>query len=410
MIEFLEVDNLETAVDKLYRECAKTDFATLQEEVLLLNSLDRILSEDLISEVEVPNFNRSTVDGYAVVAIDTNAASDTVPVILNVVGSVEMGMEYKGKVNSSECVYVPTGGMIPDGAGAVVMIEDTEQISENKIVVYKSIGEGKNIVVSGDDVKKEDLILHKGKKITPYDIGLLSSVGIEKFKVYNKLNVTIISTGDELISDKEKLSKGKVLDINSNLLESMAIENGLNVTGKYLLQDNEKDLENAITNSMGSSDIILISGGSSKGKKDLTSFVIDKVSSSGVLTHGIAIQPGKPTITSFDEKSKTMIIGLPGHPIASAILFRLVVLKVIDKIRKVSHRERTCTGILTENVPASQGRATIQLVNIDDNFNIIPLFGKSGLIHRMSKSDGYVLIDRNKEGYNKGEKVKVYYL
>ena len=162
MIEFLEVDNLDTAIEKLYTECVKTDFASLQEEVLLLNSLDRILSEDLISEVEVPNFNRSIVDGYAVVSSDTNAASDTVPVILNVVGSVEMGMEYKGRVNSSECVYVPTGGMIPDGAGAVVMIEDTEQISENKIVVYKSIGEGKNIVVSGDDVKKEDLILQKG--------------------------------------------------------------------------------------------------------------------------------------------------------------------------------------------------------------------------------------------------------
>ena len=410
MIEFLEVDNLETAVDKLYRECAKTDFATLQEEIFIADSLNRILSKDLISDIEVPNFNRSTVDGYAVVSSDTNAASDTVPVILNVLGSVEMGDVYKGKINASECVYVPTGGMIPDGANAVVMIEDTEQISENKIVVYKSIGEGKNIVVAGDDVKKGNVILHNGKIITPYDIGLLSSVGIDKINTYKKLNITIISTGDELISDKSKLTKGKVLDINSNLLESVAVENGFNVINKYLIKDSAEDLENTIKNALNVSDIILISGGSSKGKKDLSSLVIDKISDKGVLTHGIAIQPGKPTITSFNENSKTMIIGLPGHPIASVILFKLVVLSVIDKIRNVVSREKTCIGTLTENVPSSPGRATIQLVNIDDNFNIIPLFGKSGLIHRMSKSDGYIILDRNREGYNKGEKVKVYYL
>ncbi len=409
MIDLLKVDNLDEAINKLYEECQKNNFCNSFDCIEINESLGRILYEDIVSNINVPNFDRSIVDGYALLASDTNAASDSVPVLLKLVGESFMGEECKATISSGECVYVPTGAMIPNGADACIMIENTEKVG-NDIVVYSSVGTGKNIIKIGDDVKSGEIILKKGTVLSPYDIGYLSSVGVKKIKVFKNPRIAIISTGDELISNGDELSKGKVIDINTSLLTNLSINNNFEIVGYDLLRDSEEDLENTIVKYLNISDFIVISGGSSKGKKDATSKIIDKVSSSGVLTHGIAIKPGKPTITGFDNKTNTALIGLPGHPVASAVLFDLLICSVYRKLTGVIKKPHTCSGIMSENLPASPGRLTIQLVNIDSNYNVYPIYGKSGLIHTLSMADGYIIIEKDNEGINKQDKVKVFYL
>lgn len=410
MIDLLKVDSLDETVKKLYNECISGNFSVDFEEINVSESFGRILAEDVISGIDVPEFDRSVVDGYAVVAKDTEGANDTIPTILNIVGESTMGNPQDIEIKNGECVYVPTGAMLPKGATACIMIENTENVTSDKIAVYESVAEGKYVIHTGDDIKKGAIALKKGHIIKAADMGFLSSIAVYKVKVYKKLNITIISTGDELVDEQDKYSFGKVRDVNTYLLIGLSKKYNLNVVNKYLLKDDEKLLEDTIKKALNESNIVVSSGGSSKGKKDVSSVVIDRVSTSGVLTHGIAIKPGKPTITAFDKNTKTILIGLPGHPVASAVLFKLVVISVIYKLMNVDENEYTCEGIITENIPASPGRMTIQLVKIDKDYNIIPIYGRSGLIHTLAIADGFIKLDMNQEGLNKGSKVKVYYL
>lgn len=409
MIDLFKVDSLEEAIQKLYNECVNNGFVIDKEEIDVCCSLDRVLAEDVVSQDNVPNFDRSVVDGYAVVAKDTEAATDTIPTFLNVIGESFMGESCDIEMNSGECVYVPTGSMLPKGATACVMVENTENITDKKIAVYSSVADGKNVIKIGDDIKKDDILLKKGKILTPADIGYISSVK-GKVKVYKKPNITIISTGDELIDCSETLIKAKIRNTNTNALINLSKKYGLNVLNNYTLKDDEKLLEDTIKSAMGNSDIVVVSGGSSKGKKDASSMVIDRLSSSKVLTHGIAIKPGKPTITSYDNKTNTILVGLPGHPTAAYILFKLVVVEVVYRLMGSKIKDILCEGIITENLPASPGRKTIQLVNIDKDFNVTAIYGRSGLTRILSLADGYIIIDLNQEGINKGSKVLVHYL
>lgn len=410
MIDLLKVDSLEEAVKKLYNECVNNKFNIGIEEVPVKDSLNRILAEDILSKIDVPEFNRSTVDGYAVVAKDTEGANDSIPTFLDKVGESFMGEVTDIEIKNGECVYVPTGGMLPKGATACIMIEHTENITDDKIAIYESVAEGKYVIKKGDDIKINEVALKSGHIIKPADMGFLSSIAVDKIKVYKKLNITIISTGDELINENDKNCFGKIRDVNTNLLIGLSYKYNLNVIGTYLLKDDEKLIENTIRDAMKNSDIVVISGGSSKGKKDTSSLVIGRLTSSGVLTHGIAIKPGKPTITAYDKNTNTIVVGLPGHPVASAVLFKLVLIDVIYKLMKVYENEYTCEGTMTENIPASPGRMTFQLVNIDKDYNVTPIYGRSGLIHTLSLADGFIKMEINQEGINRGEKVKAYYL
>ena len=409
MIDLLNVDSLEETIQKLYNECVNNGFDIDIEEIDVKDSLNRVLAEDVLASVDVPNFDRSVVDGYAVIAKDTEAATDTIPAFLNVVGESFMGQSCDIEINNGECVYVPTGAMLPKGATACVMVEYTENITDKKIAVYSSVADGKNVIKKGDDIAKGTVLLTKGKRLTPADIGYLSCM-VGKIKVYRELNITIISTGDELIDYKDELTLGKIRNTNTNAIINLSRKYGLNVLNNYVLKDDEKLLEDTIKSAIQNSDVVVVSGGSSKGKKDASSIVIDRLTSSKVLTHGIAIKPGKPTITSYDNKTKTIVVGLPGHPTAAYILFQLVVVEVINRLMNVKNHDLVCEGTITENLPASPGRKTIQLVNIDEKFNVTPIYGRSGLTRILSMADGYIIIDTNQEGINKGDRVKVYYL
>ena len=302
-MNLLEVDTLQQAVEKIKSSLSEISFET--EEVSLKEAYGRVLAGDIVSRENIPDFRRSTVDGYGVVAADTQGASESVPSILEITGQVLMGRPAEKEVHPGECMYVPTGGMVPEGADAVVMIEHTEIFGETEgeehpetgeLMVYSSLPAGLNVVQTGEDIARGDMVIPAGKKLTARDLAAMTALGYPTVSVYRRPVVAIISTGDEVLPVEETPGMGQVRDINSYGIMGLAMEEGFEIGSMELLKDEEKLLEEAVAKAMELADIVLVSGGSSKGKKDATAKVIDSLADPGVLTHGIALKPGKPTI------------------------------------------------------------------------------------------------------------------
>jgi len=408
-MEFLKVDTLETAREKLL-ESAKNHFIYTETRTLD-NTPGCIAAEDVFAIEDVPAFRRSTVDGFAVLAADTAATGDSIPVFLTLKGHVDIGQAATISIGRGECVDVPTGGMVPDGADAVVMVEYTEPFGMDGISISKSAAYGENIVLPGEDTKIGDLLLKRGKRMTPQDIGILAACGVINVLVYVPPKVTIISTGDELVdaAQNQPCAMGKVRDINSHAIAALARKHDFDVLDTSVLPDDEAILTQAIEAAMQASDIVIVSGGSSKGKKDLTRPIFDKVSKLGVYTHGIAIKPGKPTILGYDDTTSTLLVGLPGHPVSAMMVFELLLGWVLQSVTGC----RAAFAIparLSSNIASSPGKLTCwpcQLNHEADGYIAKPIFGKSGLITTLTQADGYFTTPRNIEGLPKGHVVMV---
>ncbi len=406
-MRLLTVDTLEDAIDKLWKYIEKMPVNT--EEIM--TSLEgRVLAEDIVSPLNVPHFRRSTVDGYAVKAIDTQGASESIPTFLSVINEVEMGEISDCQINAGECVYVPTGGAVPEGADAMVMVEYCELFDGQDVAIYQSSAVGKDIVQIGEDVKKGELLLKKGTVLSPKSIGVLASIGKAVVKVYKPFSVTIISTGDEIREPGSDIVDGGVYDINTYALASEARAMGIVINNKYVLKDDEELLRKTIMDEIKISDIVVTSGGSSKGKKDVTAKVIGEIASSGILTHGIALRPGKPTITAFDEESQTILVGLPGHPVAALLVFKLLVEELYERKLEIVKDKFEVQATIATNIANSPGRMSAQLVELtreENTYIATPILGKSGLMTTLTKSHGYVIMDRNSEGLQQGQTVFV---
>lgn len=362
----------------------------------------RILAEDIYAKIDVPTFNRSTVDGYAVRAKDTNGASDTMPMLLKNLGEVEMGEDTSIVIKEDTCCYVPTGGLVPQGADAMVMIEYTEDF-DGEIAVLKTITPLQNIVHKGDDVNAGHKILSKGTKLTSRHIGVLAATGIFDVLVYTPIRVSIISTGDELITTEQALNRGEVFDINTHTIKQHCKVFDLHVINTFVLKDDYQLIKKTMSSCISQSDIMIISGGSSVGHKDYTADIIDDLAGGqGVLIHGLAIKPGKPTIVGkVDEK---LVIGLPGHPVSALMVFDQLMRMYLSNISDYS--PKTKQGYLTQNIHSAPGKATFVMVRTDDN--VTPILGKSGMITLLSNADGYIKINANDEGLDQGDQVTVY--
>lgn len=407
-MKLFQVDSLKEAQDKLFLHMNGRQLAT--ERLSFEMASGRILAEDVFSAENVPAFARSTVDGYAVCASDTAAATDSIPAFLQLVGQVQMGKETSLCVGPGQCVEVPTGGMLPKGASAVVMFEYCEGFGEQGIAVYHGVAQGENTVLPGEDIKKNDIVLHRGTVLGPRHIGALAAAGVCQVTVYCPLRLAILSTGDEVKAVHAALSFGEVHDINTHALTALAQRSGYFVVRTGLLADDESAIEKAVRHSMADCDVILISGGSSKGKKDATRNIIDAVAYPGVFTHGIAMKPGKPTILGADTASKTILGGLPGHPVAAMIVFEQLFSALYRKMAGSLPPPPT-TARLSTNVAASPGMHTCLPVRLErgaQGWAAVPVFGKSGLITTLCHADGYTGIDRNREGLNAGETVEVH--
>lgn len=409
-MKLLKVDTLEMGIEKLYNTYLHSQENPETEIIPLVKAFGRVLAEDVISNEEIPGFNRSVVDGYAVKALETAGCTDNMPVFLQVVGEVEMGKEPPCKLERGQCMYVPTGGMIPEGVDAVAMVEHCQPFGADQMAIYSPLSYGRNMVFAGDDVSLGQKVLDTGKVITPADMGLLSSLGKTEISVYKQWKVYIISTGDEVVSPDDSPAFGQVRDVNTYGLIGETQRLGFEVVGFELIKDDYELLKSKAEAAKETCDVVLISGGSSKGKKDATAQVIEDITGE-ILTHGLAVKPGKPTILAFEKESKTIYAGLPGHPVAALLLFRLVIgglwqrLCGTEKVANVVPLK----GKMAVNLAASPGRKTFQLVKLEGEW-VTPILGKSGLIRTMSEADGYIVLDVNDEGINKGEEIEVWLL
>ena len=410
-MKFFTVDTLEEARGKL-RERFKdwkpeTKKITPGEISCITERI--ILADDLYAVSDIPGFRRSIVDGYAVIAADTAAAGDAIPVFLKLAGTVEMGKSAGFSIRGGECAYVPTGGMLPDGADAVVMIEHSENIGKN-IAIYEAVAQGAGMAEAGEDLRKGELLLHKGSLIRPQELGAMAAAGVTEFSFFAPLKLSLISTGDELVPPEKNPGPGEIRDINTQALKALASKRGFQVISARVLPDDEARLEAALREAIVTCDVVAVSGGSSQGEKDFTAEVINKVSKPGVFTHGLALKPGKPTILGWDDESKTLLAGLPGHPSAAMIVFELIFGWLIDELFQC-RRPFPIPARISCNVPGSPGRALCQPVMLHlegDRYTAEPVFGKSGMISILTKADGYILVDLNKEGLKKDEPVLVH--
>lgn len=376
------------------------------ELVSLRAAMGRILAEDIAATEYVPDFDRSTVDGYAVRARDTFGCSDAIPAILPVQGEVFMGEGAEFALNPEECVAVPTGGAVPKGADSVVMIEFTEDYGDGTIGVGKSVAPGQNMIFRGDDVFPGKVILKKGRVLSSQDIGALAAIGRVQVPVVKKLTVGVISTGDELVPPEVTPAPGQVRDVNSPMLEAMLGAFGVNVVNYGIVIDNEAQLREMVEKAVAECDTVLLSGGSSVGVKDAACRIIESMGS--LLLHGIAIKPGKPTI--LGKTGRKALVGLPGHPVAAYFITRLFVLPLLSRLMDKKQESYTVTAKVTENIGANHGRAQYQCCRLerkDGELFASPIRGKSGLITTLAGADGYFCIDRDCEGLPKFAEIQV---
>lgn len=388
-----------TSVDKT-KEIIKENINNFRETetISLIDSQGRILSKDIYSNEDVPAFNKSTVDGYSVKSSNVNGASETIPVILNGLEEVVMGKEYSNELLDGYCIYTPTGGMVPLGADGVVMIEYSQKLG-NETFIERGVAPGENIIYKGEDIKSGDLLVPKNANLTPEKIGSLAAAGKINIEVYKKLNFSIISTGDEIISNDEDISKGQVRDINTYTLASAIKSFGGHIESLSVARDTLKEITDSIANALKLSDIVILSGGSSVGTKDFTIKAIEKLGGN-VLVHGISLKPGKPTILATINNK--LVVGLPGHPVSALIVFRALFEEILTM------RKPTSTKLaIGKNVHSTPGRTTYQAVSIEGE-TVLPIYGKSGVISLLSKADGYIVIPSYIEGISSGEVVEVF--
>ena len=397
----LEVVALEDARAAVTARFASMGLAV--QKVPLSEAVGRVIAHDIVAEEGVPPFDRSTVDGFAVVASDTFGCSDALPALLELAGEVDMGAEPTCACAPGACVRVPTGGQVPAGADAVVMLEYCEEYGDGTIGVARSVAPGENIVFRNDDVKPGQLLIAEGTPLQPHHVGTLASLGMTCCDVRAQRLVGIISTGDEIVPVDVEPVASQMRDVNAPMLGAAVSASGAACVRFPIVPDDYDALLSMVDKAMGVCDIVLVSGGSSAGQKDNTARVLSTFGE--MLFHGIAVKPGKPTMCA-DVKGKP-VFGLPGHPVAAYFMF----LELVRPLLQGDPRSATVQARLSAGVPSNHGRSEFvgaRLDRVEDGWLAVPVRGKSGLISQLSMADGYFVVDRNQEGLAVGSTVEVH--
>ncbi len=382
------------------------------EKVPLEESLHRILAEEIISTINLPEFPRSTVDGFALKAKDTYGASEKNPGLVRVVKEILMGEVSDLEIHGGEAVKVATGGMVPRGADAVEMMEYTEWVDSQTLHLSKTLSPLENVIQKGEDIKVGESLLSKGHRIRPQDMGLMAAIGKTSAQVFLKPRVGIISSGDEIISIGKTPNPGEIRDINRYTITSMVKESGGIPIFLGIAKDQFSSLKEKTEKAFEESDMVIVTGGSSVGVLDLTLEVLQSFAGAELIAHGISVRPGKPTlIAHIDGKP---FLGLPGHPVSAMVVFHLFgkpILKTLSGVltEEVFH-QRKLKARASRNIPSVAGRedyARVKLEERDGTVWAYPLFGKSGAIAHLVQADGLLKIGINEEGIEEGEEADV---
>ena len=401
-MDLLDVKSIKEAINLQVKAMEKLNFKrkiTIDSK----ESLGYILAEPLVSKDDLPNFRKSTMDGYAINYKDSQGASDTIPSMLKLVEEIEIGEVPQKKLRRGELSKIYTGGMVPEGADAVIPIEYTERLSDKLVSISKPMAFMENVIDIGDDSKAGDIYENIGKVIDPETIALAASLGYDKITVYEKLKAKVLSTGDEIIPISSKLMPAKSRDVNSYMISSLLRDMGIDVVETKHLADDKENIKRELEEDI---DLIVISGSSSKGNKDFVPTIAESLDP-GIIYHGISIKPGKPTSLSINKN--TLILGLPGNPVSSYAVFRAVFEKAYNEFYEIDERLKVKCK-LNRNISAKSAKTMIVLVDIknkEDELIATPIFGFSNNISLLKKAKGYIVIDEYSEGLRENEYVWV---
>jgi molybdenum cofactor synthesis domain-containing protein len=374
---------------------------TRTEAVPIDDAVNRVLAEDLVAVMNVPPFNRAAMDGYAVKAKDTFGAGQFKPKVFKMIGEIHAGESPDKQINNGECLQISTGAVMPGGANAVIMVEDTER-EGNDIKVFKSITPGSNVGKMGEDIKEGAVVLKAGVLLDAAKVGVLASQGLSSVNVYEKPKIAVLPTGEEVIAAGKKLKPGQLYDINSHTIAALVGAHGGTPVKINIAGDKKEELRAAIKEAL-KSDIIVLSGGSSVGERDLLVDVIDMWGE--ILFHGVQVKPGKPTIFAMIEGKP--LLGMPGYPTSCLINSYLFLIPAIRKMARLPFRKGdTVKAKLARRVPGSTGRRqflTVKLVGDE----AVSVFKESGAITSIAEADGYIEIPENIDLLEKGDIVTV---
>ncbi|MDN5352449.1 MAG: molybdopterin molybdotransferase [Clostridiales bacterium] len=405
-MEFFKIVSLKEAKEKVMQSEYRLDLST--ERISISESLNRYASKAVQASLLLPPFSRSTVDGYAVAVQDVMGASESIPAMLTLGKEIRMGQTAGELLEIGEAVYVPTGGMVPENAEGVVMIEYTEKLDDETVLIQKPLAYGENIINKGDDLKPGDVLIEEGERISGRDMGMIAGAGISEVDAFVPIKVAIFSTGDEIIDCDVASKDGEIYDINGYALKGEVERLGCRVISKEIIKDNFDRLRAGVEKALGEADLIMLSGGSSVGTRDFTQAVIDSFEDGELLFHGISIKPGKPTMVG--KIGKKLVFCLPGHPTASALVFQELVKPYILSAFHSTQSGLEVHAAITENLHAAPGKDNfipVELISDEKGFRAKPLLGKSGLFSIMADASGYIHLSSEMEGVMAGEDVRV---
>lgn len=407
-MEFFELKPVEEARSLLL---AAAKGLPVQAEVVPLDqALGRVVAEPIRSTSDLPPFNRSSVDGFAVKAADTFGASEGLPAYLRVTGEILMGQAPTLPLGPGEAQKIATGGALPHGADAVVMVEHTESMADDEIGAVRPVSPGENVMYQGEDCKAGDVLMPAGQVIRAQELAILSHAGITQVSVIRQPRVAIISTGDELVPADREPGPGQIRESNGAAMTALVRRDGGIPTYLGLAADREQEIASLLQRGLDY-DLILISGGSSVGTRDMTSILIDRLGRPGTLVHGVKLKPGKPTILAMADG--TPVVGLPGHPVSAQVVYGLFVQPLLRQMQGLPAEpefEPKVRARLTKNIASATGRTDavrVRLFRQDGEIWAEPVHGKSGLISTLVKADGLIIIPSAREGLLAGQEVEV---
>jgi molybdopterin molybdotransferase len=408
LTEFLELQPPDQALSILLESLLPQPQA---EVIASAQALGRVNLREIVAPHPLPAFPRSTVDGYALRAADTHGSSESLPAYLTVVGEIPMGVDAAMQVNQGECALIHTGGMLPPGADAVVMIEHTQSTRPGEVEIMRPAAAGENLLTVGEDVLPGQVVIPAGVRLRPAEIGGLMALGITQVVVARQPRVGILSSGDELVPPDAKPGPAQVRDVNAYTLSALVEELGGLPVRYGILPDQASLLEQAASQALQECDVVVITAGSSASGRDLTAQVVNQLGQPGVLVHGVNVRPGKPTILAVcDGKA---VIGLPGNPVSALVIASLFISPLVEALLGVQQpRPRArLQARLTLNLPSQAGRedwVPVKLLAGERGHQAEPVFGKSNLIFTLSRADGLVRIAPDATGLAAGEVVEVY--
>ena len=400
MLNVLTVEETMRLIDERVKPLGRTQQAGIGE------AAGRVLAEDVTGTEYVPGFDRSTVDGYAVRAKDTFGCSEALPALLTLSGEILMGQQASEKLQPGCCMAVPTGGAVPEGADAMVMVEHAEDYGDGTIGIMKPAAPGDNMIYRGDDIAPGKVLLSAGLVLAPQDVGTLAAMGKVQVSVSVRPRVGILSTGDELIPADQAPQEGQIRDVNSHFLAAMFAAAGGAVHNYGIIRDEDALIGAALDRAIEENDMVLISGGSSVGLKDAACRLIEERGE--LLMHGISMKPGKPTILGI--ASGKPVFGLPGHPAAAYFSARLFAMRAFWNLCGSRQEPVKVSAVISESIGANHGRTqftAVTLTGTPGSLTATPIRSKSGLITSISAADGFIAISRDSEGLGAGAKVEV---